>query len=140
MPLLYTAAIILGVYRNDTCWFHLGVEIFHFRTTGLPLKFSPVVPNKESSIGESTDLIIEFSDKLASVCGGSSVLEAKGFLFLGAWGDRTSRFKIEKFSEPSNRICKLVYSSGEVVGTSTRYDNTQRLGLADEQLPFVFHP
>ncbi|GMN40989.1 hypothetical protein TIFTF001_010217 [Ficus carica] len=140
LPRLYTAAIIPGVYRNDTCWFHIGVEVFHFRITGLPVKFSSVVSNNDSSICESTDLIIEFPDKLGSVCGGSSVLKAEGFLFLGAWGDTTSRFKIETFSEPSNRIYKLVYSSGKVVGTSTRFDETRRLALTDKPFPFSFRP
>ncbi|GMN40992.1 hypothetical protein TIFTF001_010218 [Ficus carica] len=140
LPWLYSPAIIPGVYRKDTCWLQLGIEVFTYGITGVPVKFSPVVPNKDKSIRESTDLIIEFPDKLGSLCGGSSVLKADEFLFLGPRGDNTSRFKIEKSSESSNRIYKLVYSSGKVVGTSTRYDKTRRLALTDKPLPFTFHP
>ncbi|GMN62879.1 hypothetical protein TIFTF001_031956 [Ficus carica] len=139
----HTAVIIPGVYRNDTCWFDLRIETNFYPITGLPVKFSPVIPNNDSSISESTDLIIRFSDELASACGGSSVLKAKWFLFLGASGDETSKFKIENVFSPIHRdICyKLVYSSGQVVGTSTRPDGTVRLALAsDHPLLFWFRP
>ncbi|GMN26716.1 hypothetical protein TIFTF001_050430 [Ficus carica] len=139
LPPFGTTAIIPGVYRNETCWFHVGVERFPFSITGLPAKFSPVAPGNESSIRESTDVIIEFSDKLASVCGGSSVLKATRFLSLGGSGDRNSWFKIEKLPEPRHAY-KLVYRSRRVVGTSTRPDNTERLALTDEPLPFEFRP
>ncbi|GMN40996.1 hypothetical protein TIFTF001_010214 [Ficus carica] len=146
---LYTAAIVPGVYRNNTCWLQLAIEVFTYGITGVPVKFSPVEPTEDESIRESTDLNIKFSEELSSICGGTSVLKvgAIGDEFLslgGAEEDRISWFKIEKASEISNNVYKLVSSSdpqvGRDVGNSTRFDGTKRLVLSDVALPFSFEP
>ncbi|GMN40990.1 hypothetical protein TIFTF001_010221 [Ficus carica] len=99
LPCVYKAAIIPGLFREE-CWLQLQAEVFTYGITGLP------------RIGVASRRII--GDEFLSLHG---VEEG-----------RSSWFKIEKALELSDRVYKLV-SSSEDVGTSTRYDGTQRLVL-----------
>ena len=34
---LHTAAVVPGVYRNNTCWLQLAIEVFTYGITGVPV-------------------------------------------------------------------------------------------------------
>ncbi|GMN40995.1 hypothetical protein TIFTF001_010215 [Ficus carica] len=149
LPTIYSAAIIIGIYRNGTCWLQSEIAIFTYGITGLPVQFSPVEPNDDESIHESTDLNIKFSDELSPLCGGSSVvkvgeLEEEYVSLGGVEGDRSSWFKIEKVLDGGIHSYKLVSSSdsqvGRDIGISTSFGETNRLAPADEPLVFQFSP
>ena len=79
LPRSYSAAIVPGVFSKDTCWLQVGIEEYNYKITGVPVTLSPIKPNNDAYIFETTTIHVNFSDGLSPLCGGSTVLNAGHF-------------------------------------------------------------
>ncbi|GMN40997.1 hypothetical protein TIFTF001_010213 [Ficus carica] len=156
LPLLYTSSIFPLVNRNGTCWVQHEIEVFTIAKPSLPVKFSPIEPNEDEFILESTLIDIKFNEAAVSyVCGGSSVWRVgdhpdqvfgQQFVNVGGHGEaRTTWFKIVKDSKLPHNNYNLLFCPGDSsgcrdVGIFVDGDGRERLALADCPVPFGFSP
>ncbi|EXB37678.1 hypothetical protein L484_002886 [Morus notabilis] len=151
------------VNRNGTCWVqHETFVIGPQPTPSIPVKFSPILPDEDEVIRESTFLNIQFPDAAVSyVCGDSlwkvinrpDQVFGQQFVVVGdnSGFTRPGWFKIERYSEQPLREYKLlwcpvyvldqsVHSSDDcqTIGIFADSDGIERLALADTSVSFGF--
>ncbi|EXB44386.1 hypothetical protein L484_020198 [Morus notabilis] len=165
LPIGVVSSISPLVNRNGTCWVQHKIERFVIDpqpTPSIPVKFSPILPDEDEFIRESTFLNIQFPDAAVShVCGDSlwkvinrpDQVFGQQFVVVGdnSGFTRPGWFKIERYSEQPLREYKLLWCPVYVLDQSVRSsddcqtigifadsDGIERLSLADTSVPFAF--